>query len=261
MIVELIGCTGVGKTTVMRGLRAHGIGELPTRTMGELVLDRPALRRVAHPTAVNVAQELYALPALAVALRRRRAFLAFASRNLLRHAPSPAERLSRVRAIVRRTGMFEVASRPAHAGELVLSDEGTVLLAFMFPLDGRPYDTEELARFAKLVPLPDLVVHVRAPLDLLVRRARARTDRGRQLGAMDADELELLLRRTSEVFDTLAGTAPVRDRVVTIDGSLGSEALPGLAATLADRLRLRGVADSARPADAIVPAACPGAES
>lgn len=211
MIVELIGCTGSGKSTLADALVARW-PEGDAIRLHELALTGP-LRGVTHPTAVNVAQEVAALPSLTAAARRRAPFLSYAARTLVRTAPTPLHRANRLRGVARRVGMLELATR-RHGGRCVVSDEGTVLLAYMLVLDGTLSSTTDLERFAELVPLPDLIVHVSSPIDELVRRARLRADRKRQLGGTSAPELEALLRRTVDVFDALATHPRIARRLV-----------------------------------------------
>ena len=219
MIVELIGCTGAGKTTLAHLLREEGIesGRM-VATMSDLVLDRPVLRRISNPTLMNLAQEAGGLPFLVWALRRRNEFLSFAALTLVSRAPSVFHKANRLRGVARRVGMYELADRMAK-GRIVLSDEGTVLLAYLFVLTDSDYDIRDVERFARLVPLPEVIVHVRAPVEVLIERAQLRSDRRRQLGGKAPAELERLVRRTVGVFDQLVATPPIRERVIAVDNN------------------------------------------
>jgi thymidylate kinase len=67
------------------------------------------------------------------------------------------------------------------------------------------------------VPLPDRVIYVRAPLEVLVNRAMRRADRRRELAADDRKEVERWIARAQEVFDGLAVAPAIRDRLLTVD--------------------------------------------
>ncbi len=224
MIVEFIGCTGAGKSTLVTALRHRHIDGRLAVSMPELALGNALRDRVSHPTAQNVAQELASLPHLLLSAPRQRAFLRFAASTLTASAPSALHRANRLRGVARRVGMLELATRRC-ATRIALADEGTVLLAYLLVLDGRePAEVEtELAEFSRLVPLPDLVVHVRAPVDVLVARALARTDRGRQLGGKQREELERHLANTVDVFDRLVAAPRLAPRVVTVDAIGGPD--------------------------------------
>lgn len=237
MIVELIGCDGAGKTTLGRMLAEPGILGSRAVVMADLVLDRPGLRGLTHPTARNVVQEVGALPFLLRGFGRRRAYLAFARRMHTRYAPSAYHRLNGMRGIVRRVGMYELA-RSCAADRIVLSDEGTVLSAYLFALTDVELDRSHVARFAELVPAPDTVIYVRAPIGALVERALARADTRPQHAGKSRSEVELTIGRTVDVFDLVAGSSPLRDRVLVVENDHDHERLRRLAGSIASELRV-----------------------
>ena len=119
--------------------------------------------------------------------------------------------------VVRKLGVHEMARRAA-ARKTVLIDEGVVLSAYqLFVYSDAPFGHVDLERFARSVPLPDRIVYVRAPIDLLVDRAMTRPDQRRELAGRSPDELRRSLERAIELFDGLAMTEPIRDRLLTVD--------------------------------------------
>jgi len=216
MIVELIGCDGAGKTTLSRMLCGQGIGGSRVMAMPGLLLDRVVLRRITHPTAVNLVQDVSGLPFLLGTSRPQREFIALSGRMLARSALSTYDKVNGMRDILRRVGMYELARRRA-SDRIVLSDEGTVLTAYLFVLADVEFDSAELEHFVRLVPQPDLIVHVKAPVVSLVRRAMTRTDPRRQHVGKDPDRVERAIRRTVDVFDLVTATAPLRDRVIAVE--------------------------------------------
>lgn len=216
MIVELIGCDGAGKTTLSRMLSQFAALEGRAVGMADLVLDRPGLRGITHPTARNLLQEACSLPFLLRRYRRRREYLGFARRMHTRYAPTRYDRLNGMRGIARRVGMYELARSRAE-DRIVLSDEGTVLSAYLFALTDVELDRADVERFAELVPRPDRIVYVRAPIEALVRRATTRPDPRRQHLGRSPTEVERTVVRTVGVFDLVAECAPLRDRVLVIE--------------------------------------------
>lgn len=242
MIVEFIGCDGAGKTTLSRMLCEPGILEGRAVAMPDLVLDPPGLRRISHPTAVNVVQEVSGLPFLLGAYRRQRRYLSFSRRMHARYAPSTYHRLNGMRGIVRRVGMYELA-RSRASDRIVLSDEGTVLSAYLFALTDVELDRSDLERFAQLVPRPDTIVYVKASVDTLVQRATARSDpRGQHVGK-DRDHVERTIRRTVDVFDLIAEAAPLRDRVLVVENDGGPGDMRRLVDEIVSGLRPQVTAD------------------
>ena len=237
MIVELIGCAGAGKTTLRNLICENGIPDQEVIAMPDLLLQRRVLRRVAQPTAVNVVQELGSLPFLLGALPDERPFLAFARRALWGHAPSRFDKLNGMRGVLRKVGMFHLARERARDA-IVLSDEGTLLSSYnLFVATKMDFGEAELARFADLAPIPDVVVYVRAPVESLVERARSRPDPRRQHVGVGVAEIEADVRRTVELFDLLVQTVPVAGRVTIVESSdLDEEGRSRLASEVVNRL-------------------------
>jgi thymidylate kinase len=253
VIVEFIGCDGAGKSTLSRMLGEPGVLEGRAVAMADLLLDRRGLSGITHPTAMNVVQEVGGLPFLLRAYGRRRAYLAFARRMHARYAPTTYDRLNGMRGIARRVGMYELA-RSRAADRIVLSDEGTVLSAYLFALTDVELDRSDVERFAELVPRPDRIVYVKAPIASLVRRATTRPNRRRQHAGRPLSEVERTIRRTVDVFDLVAETSPLRDRVLVVENDDDDyERLHRRGAGLATELRLSASAGveayhTARPA-------------
>ena len=218
MIVEFIGASGAGKSTLAHALaaRPNGGGEMAMEW--DLVLDRPGLRRILHPTARNVIAEVATLPALIRTWPRNRAFMSFAWRLLAERSRSRFEQLNYQRSIMRKIGMYELARQDGRRSSVVIADEGTLLIAYyLFVYSRSPFEKAELNRFASLVPLPDRIVYVRAPLESLIDRAVTRVDRRRELASIERTEIAQWIARAVEMFDYLATTSPIRNRILTVD--------------------------------------------
>ena len=237
MIVELIGCDGAGKTTLGRMLAEPRVLGARAVVMADLALDRPGLRGITHPTARNLAQEVVGLPFLLRAFGRRRGYLTFARDMHARYAPSAYHRLNGMRGIARRVGMYELA-RSTAADRIVVSDEGTVLSAYLFALTDVELDRSHIARFVELVPAPDTIVYVRASIEALVERALARPDPRPQHAGKPRREVERTIARTVGVFDFVAESSPLRDRVLVVENDDDHERLRRLADGIASELRV-----------------------
>jgi thymidylate kinase len=218
MIVEFIGATGAGKTTLARTLVRRGASaHQPVRMTTDLLTDRPGRRWIRNPHAINVLADVTALPSFVRALDRDRDFLRFAFYRLKRHAPSTFAKLNYMRNMVRKLGMHEMMKR-ADPGTTFLVDEGTILTAYqLFVYSDAPFTQPDLERFGRLVPLPDVIVSVKAPIDVLLKRAVTRSDRRRELARNDEDEVRRWIVRAVELFDALAEIGPIRDRLVTVE--------------------------------------------
>ena len=217
MIVEFIGATGAGKTTLARGLVHRGIPARRVRMATDLVTDRLGRRSVVDPHAINLLADVSALPWFIRAFDHERDFVRFAFDRLWHHAPSTFAKVNYLRNIVRKLGMHEM-TRKADPRTTFLVDEGTILMAYqLFIYSDAPYTRVDLERFVRLVPLPDLIVHVKAPTDVLLRRAMTRPDPRRELARKDAREVERRIAQAVGLFDELAEIAPIRERLLTVE--------------------------------------------
>jgi thymidylate kinase len=252
MIVEFIGATGAGKTTLARGLVNRGIPAHRVRMATELVTDRLGRRWIGDPHAINLLADVSALPSFIRSFGRDRDFVRFAFDRLWQHAPSAFAKINYLRNIVRKLGMHEM-TRKADPDTAFLVDEGTILMAYqLFVYSDAPFTQVDLERFVQLVPLPDVVVHVKAPTDVLLRRAMTRPDHRRELAGKDAREVERRIASAVELFDALAEIGPIRERLLTVE----------IADDSPDRVKaaIREVAGSIAGAAASLPSSDPSLE-
>ena len=219
MIVEFVGCTGAGKTTLARELCAHAPFPDGPVVGSDIVLSRALFRNVTNATAANLIQDVAGLPYFLGAWRHDWPFLKLSGRILRAHAPSAFDQLMNTRSVMRRIGMFELARHRAR-GRTVLIDEGTVLIAYhLFVYSTAEPTGPELDRFAALVPLPDRIVYVKAEVPALVERAQARTDPRRQLAGLSRAAAAAWIERAADVFDWVTTAPRLRDRVLVVDNT------------------------------------------
>jgi hypothetical protein len=132
---------------------------------------------------------------------------------------------------------------------VVLADEGIVLVAYLlFVYGNNGFDGDDLAEFAAIAPLPDRIVHVKAPIDSLVRRTRSRADAPRELRTADRESITYFLNRAADMFGRLVMTRPLRDRVLEVDNLDGTATQQALAARIADF-----ILDRRQPVDQPIP--------
>jgi len=219
MIVEFIGSTGAGKTTLIRGVHRR-LGQIrAVSTPFELIASPLGLATITHPSARNLIQEVAGLPFFLRALEPGREFAAFVLKMLARQARFSIFTLNILRSLERKVGVYEIIRHRADR-RVVLVDEGPLLLAHnLFVYSDAVYGQAELARFASLVPLPDAVVYVRAPIEILVQRTLLRNDPPRELRPLDRHLVEKHVSRAAEVFEQMIETERFRGRVLIVDNS------------------------------------------
>ena len=233
MIIEFIGCTGAGKTTLMSEVQHRLAGRAQAVTLFDLVAGQLGLRRVVHPTVRNLIQDIVGLPFFVGSLHRHKAFVVLALKILARHESYTLFTLNYLRSIVRRVGTYEIGRRCNH-DRIILVDEGTILTAhILFVFTSTVYSQEDIEKFASPVPLPELVVYVKAPVDSLVRRSLRRGDTRKEMKSKNHLLVEKYVSRAAEMFDRLTETERIRDRVLTVANPDSNE---GPCGAVADRV-------------------------
>jgi hypothetical protein len=88
MIVEFIGCSGAGKTSLAEEVRRRSQASRRAILSVDLVLDRAGLRWVTDPSMINLAADVISFPSFVRAYGRDGEFVLFAFDRLRRYAPS-----------------------------------------------------------------------------------------------------------------------------------------------------------------------------
>ncbi len=219
MIVEFIGSSGAGKTTLISEVQRKLADITDVTTSFDLVASQLSLRHVTHPTARNLIQEFIGFPYLIRSLGRHKAFIVFILRMLARQANFSLFTLNNLRSLERKIGVYEIIRRDPH-NRIVLVDEGTVLSAHnVFVYSNAAYTCEEIARFASLVPLPDAIVYIKAPVDSLVQRSLNRTDPPREMRSKDRAVIERYINRAVRMFDGLIKADNIQRRLLIVENS------------------------------------------
>jgi hypothetical protein len=217
MLIEFIGSTGAGKTTLIGEVQRRLRLTTEATTAFEWIATPLGLRAVTHPTLRNLTQEIAGLPFFIRALPRHKVFVTFALRLLARQANLSVFTVNNLRSLVRKVGVYEILRR-AGQERILLVDEGTVLAAHnLFVYSRVLYTPAEVAQFAALLPLPDLIVYVRVPVCTLLHRSLNRRDPPRELRAKSPAQIETYLRRAVALFDQLATLEPIRQRLLLVE--------------------------------------------
>ncbi len=204
MLVEFIGSTGAGKTTVLKRLRPLLSRTVPCSSVGS------------EKTSQNLVQELIGFPFFLSSLHRHRAFTKYMTAYVVRHGGPGLTTINNLRSLERKLGTYTLA-RSFASDRIILFDEGPLLSAHMFCYDGAA--KQEIDNFLGIVPLPDLVVYIRTNPDVLLTRSRLRANPPRQLVLADAVGSEELLRMASTTFEYLAHKLTGRVPVLVVDNS------------------------------------------
>lgn len=211
MLVEFVGCTGAGKTTLIREVERRFAGG--AITSAQLVTGLVGLDRVKHPTAQNLLQEALSFPFFLLSLHKNRAFLTHTFRVASRCRQSRSARVSNIRGIERKLGVHALLTSFAKH-RIVLVDEGPLLAAHMLVPAFESLAESDIATFAHCVPLPDMIVYIRAPLAELASRAHRRPDPSRETACLSSRDLTQYLKSAAALFDALI--IPISSTVPTV---------------------------------------------
>lgn len=216
MIVEFIGTTGSGKTTLLKGVQCQLAETAHVTNSVQLLTSRLGLRNITNPTAQNLVQELVSLPFFIYSLPRHRKFLIESVRLFVRNSHISMATINNLRSLERKIGVFEIAQRQ-DPNQIILVDEGPILAAHMLAYAEAAFTPQEIADFAALIPLPDLVVYVKAPAGCLVERLLRRCDPPREMKSKDRMLIESYTQHAAMIFDELIRAAKFLGRVLIIE--------------------------------------------
>jgi hypothetical protein len=245
-VVEMVGAPGAGKTTllpaVMRACRDAGLA--PATVIGAA---RPFVARTPAGRVVDrLAPASWRRPALwALYLGfRGTSAVGFAMRHvdLVRYVVEstrrrPAAAGTRERKVlhwyVRLSGSYRFLMSRGCAGEALVLDEGfahRVVQLHASPVEVP--DAGRIGRYTGLIPRPDLLVHVRAPIDVCEERVRSRGAWSRFRGK-DPSELSRFIANAHRATELVAEAASMKGwNIVEIDSGGGD---PASSAALAER--------------------------
>jgi len=216
MIIEFIGSTGSGKTTLIAEVQRRLAEQGKAVTSFDLVAKLLGLGRVAHPTIRNIIQDLVGFPFFISSLYQHRSFIVFVLKTLARDRTKPFLALNYLRSIVRKIGTYQIIRR-YERDRIVLVDEGTVCSAhLLFVYTRSVYSREDIDKFCSVVPLPELVVCIKASVDNLVQRSLQRSDPPREMRSKKQKLVEQFVNRAANVFDDLTSCKEIRDRSVIV---------------------------------------------
>ena len=216
MIVEFIGSTGAGKTTLISEVHRRLAKTGRVTTSIDLATGLLGLRGVTNPTLQNLIMELVSLPVFILTLYKHNQFIRHTGKLLWRKTGFSIQTIHNLRSLERKIGMYEITK---HLGkdQIILVDEGPILALHMFVSTGNTYTPEEITRFTDLLPLPDLVVYIRASVDTIIERTVRRADPPREVDIKNPARMEEYLKRTVAMFDQLTQAENFHPRLLVVE--------------------------------------------
>jgi deoxyadenosine/deoxycytidine kinase len=216
MIVEFIGSTGAGKTTLINEVCCRLVKTGRVTTSIDLATSLLGLKGLTNPTLQNLAMELVSLPFFIRTFYRHNEFIRHAVKLFWRKTSFSMQMIHNLRSLERKIGMYEI-TKILGKDQVILVDEGPILAAHMFVPAGNTYTPEEITRFTDLVPLPDLVIYIRASVDTLIERTVRRADPPREIDRKNPAQMEEYIKRTVAMFDQLTQAENIRPRLLVVE--------------------------------------------
>ena len=216
-VIELIGCTGAGKSTlanqILRVCVEQGIDAC---TGYDLVLRRLRLDGVESRFIRGLVVNLLALGVCLVGWRDYAAVLRFVLRRIAQLPLAWSEKLYVGRDICKNLGIYQLARRAADR-QIVVLDEGTLHIAhYLFVHLAAEPNMDEVAVFSALAPLPDLAVYVSQLEPVLVARTLERGHK--RIHDHSRAGVERFIRRAVATFEQLTAQPSLQDRLLIVAG-------------------------------------------
>jgi thymidylate kinase len=217
LIIEWIGCSGTGKSTLCEGvyktLLASGI---EARRPLEIFLGRSIAKSISSERIRNIALDFLILPWSICSAIKYRKFLTYCLGILNKDYSSYSLKLKLLRSILRKTGLHVFLSSCYNDRKLILFDEGTVHIAHLLFANGNKNSIaeKEIAKFCEQVPAPDLIVHIMAPEPEVIKRTLDRKDK--PITNTSPDSIKRFIRLSQETFKILNALNPWEKKTITI---------------------------------------------
>jgi thymidylate kinase len=218
MLVEFTGCTGTGKTTlserVIERLLEKGVDTVAVN-YNKLSLDGKTYKRIKHKTAYNAFMDVKALMWIVFSFRNNLELLKLSYDILQNYADSRLTAINLYRNICRRIGSYRYFRSEKFQDRLILVDEGSVhTIHNLFVHHNSVPGSEYLRRFSEIVPLPDLIVYVQSPLDVILERTVSRRDQPRRI---EHSNVVKYIEKAHRVFEEFTAIDRIKKKIVTVN--------------------------------------------
>ena len=201
MIVEIIGSTSSGKSTIINGLRTSWKTNFPG---GSIVC-----------VSGNYYYDFISLPWFLKFAAKHKKICILAGQSILKNVSSPLNRLNLYRNFIKKMGTNELIQTRIKDND-ILWDEGPVHAAHnLFVHTNVPPVLSDIDKFAKLVPLPDLIVYLKAPVDEIVSRMGQRGGHARV--RKNNKEMRIFCEHAAKMFEYLISIDRIREKTIIVE--------------------------------------------
>ena len=227
MIVEFIGCSGSGKTTINKISFETLIKEgFPVHTSFEVILGRIVTQNIHSERLLNILIDIVSFPFFLMGLKRCWHFFIFALNSITAKKDRAITKILLVRSVVRSIGVYSMLNREKNRYQTIIVDEGTLHSAYQILMVGIDMPSlNEIEKFCELAPLPDHIIYIKAPIPDIIERTLKRKDKSRRIRKMDKDEVLKFTVNASSMFEQMAKACSLEERCLQIDNISISESV------------------------------------
>jgi thymidylate kinase len=230
MIIEFIGSTGAGKTTLIKHILYICQKEGINAVIGDdFVLKQSRLNGIKSYLVRTILINLISMFACLATWRNNLDFYLFAIRIILKLPGTVTwfEKLYSAKNILKKIGVYEIIRRYGSEQQVYLVDEGTLYVAHnLFVRVSGEANSNDLSTFAKLVPLPHVVVYVRQDESVLIERTLARGHK--RIPNYSLADAAHFVKQAVHVFDELVQNPAIERRLLVVDSAQNIVVAPWL---------------------------------
>jgi deoxyadenosine/deoxycytidine kinase len=218
MHIELIGSTSAGKTTLAKKMVEAGKNNGVSISLSDdFMLEQLNLSWVRNEFIRRRLVEVAAFVICLTCLTKHKEFYRFVVREGKSYPGSWVYKLNRIRNVLRKIGIFEFISRRAGSQQIILADNEGILQGVhnLFVHQSSQADLHKIARYAELVPMPDVILYLQPEEEVLISRT-LRRGHARVAGS-SPDHVIHFIRQAVAVFDELINAPRIRERLLIVD--------------------------------------------
>jgi deoxyadenosine/deoxycytidine kinase len=220
MQIELIGCTGVGKSTLVKKMlqscRENGIIAC---TGDQFVLKQMKLGWIKNYYIRTIFVDIFTLSACLLTCKSNSKFYRLVMK-MVTELPASVnwiEKLNIVRNTFKKLGAVEIIRHLNTFDQIVFLDEGTIHTAhYLFVQPFAPPPKNYLNNFLHLIPLPDVVVYLQEDESVLVERIQTR--KHRRTHNQPYESVRKFVRNAINTFKLIEHQPLVQEKLILING-------------------------------------------
>ncbi len=204
MIIEWIGCSGAGKTTLSKEVYKNLLESgFPVRRPLEIFIGKNLAKLISSERLRNIILDILVLPWTFFSIIKYKRFLLYCLKFLRNDYFSFTQRIKLIRSILRKTGLHFFLENFCNKKQLIFVDEGTVHIAHLLFANGNISCVldKDVADFCDCVPIPDLIVHIMSSESELIERTLNREHKPIPTNSLDS--LERFISLGFETFKLL----------------------------------------------------------